>query len=135
MKIAVPKEIKNHEYRVALTPTGARELVARGHRVTVQAGAFNGSPGVPAGPATAPAASGASRSQAWPTPSVRWSPSPALSVSIWLKAPLLPPARHAPAACTKPAPRTTMPSPPFGGGEKAPSIWLLPPLPPVKMPP
>ncbi|MCE8016765.1 alanine dehydrogenase [Halomonas sp. MCCC 1A17488] len=39
MKIAVPKEIKNHEYRVALTPTGARELVARGHSVTVQAGA------------------------------------------------------------------------------------------------
>ncbi|MBF8222654.1 alanine dehydrogenase [Halomonas sp. 328] len=42
MKIAVPKEIKNHEYRVALTPTGARELVARGHRVTVQAGAGEG---------------------------------------------------------------------------------------------
>jgi alanine dehydrogenase len=39
MKIAVPKEIKNHEYRVALTPSGARELVARGHSVTVQAGA------------------------------------------------------------------------------------------------
>ncbi|ATJ84222.1 alanine dehydrogenase [Halomonas beimenensis] len=42
MKIAVPKEIKNHEYRVALTPTGARELVARGHEVTVQAGAGEG---------------------------------------------------------------------------------------------
>ncbi|MBH8579584.1 alanine dehydrogenase [Halomonas pacifica] len=42
MKIAVPKEIKNHEYRVALTPTGARELVARGHRVTVEAGAGEG---------------------------------------------------------------------------------------------
>ncbi|WP_355659522.1 alanine dehydrogenase [Halomonas salifodinae] len=42
MKIAVPKEIKNHEYRVALTPTGARELVARGHAVTVQAGAGEG---------------------------------------------------------------------------------------------
>ncbi|WP_431024469.1 alanine dehydrogenase [Halomonas sp. H5] len=42
MKIALPKEIKNHEYRVALTPTGARELVARGHRVTVQAGAGEG---------------------------------------------------------------------------------------------
>ncbi|QOR37512.1 alanine dehydrogenase [Billgrantia diversa] len=42
MKIAVPKEIKNHEYRVALTPTGARELVARGHSVTVQANAGEG---------------------------------------------------------------------------------------------
>ncbi|MDI5932281.1 alanine dehydrogenase [Halomonas kalidii] len=42
MKIAVPKEIKNHEYRVALTPTGARELVARGHQVTVQSGAGEG---------------------------------------------------------------------------------------------
>ncbi|PMR66860.1 alanine dehydrogenase [Halomonas heilongjiangensis] len=42
MKIAVPKEIKNHEYRVALTPTGARELVARGHQVTVQGGAGEG---------------------------------------------------------------------------------------------
>ncbi|SEL37081.1 alanine dehydrogenase [Halomonas daqiaonensis] len=42
MQIAVPKEIKNHEYRVALTPTGARELVARDHRVTVQAGAGEG---------------------------------------------------------------------------------------------
>ncbi|MGR2738285.1 alanine dehydrogenase [Billgrantia sp. Q4P2] len=42
MKIAVPKEIKNHEYRVALTPTGARELVSRGHSVTVQAGGGEG---------------------------------------------------------------------------------------------
>ena len=42
MQIAVPKEIKNHEYRVALTPSGARELVGRGHRVTVQAGAGEG---------------------------------------------------------------------------------------------
>ena len=42
MKIAVPKEIKNHEYRVALTPTGARELAARGHSVTVQVGAGEG---------------------------------------------------------------------------------------------
>ncbi|MEX0744054.1 MAG: alanine dehydrogenase [Phycisphaeraceae bacterium] len=42
MQIGVPKEIKNHEYRVALTPTGARELVGRGHQVTVQAGAGEG---------------------------------------------------------------------------------------------
>ncbi|SES05673.1 L-alanine dehydrogenase [Vreelandella subterranea] len=42
MRIAVPKEIKNHEYRVALTPTGARELAGRGHQVTVQTGAGEG---------------------------------------------------------------------------------------------
>lgn len=42
MQIAIPKEIKNHEYRVALTPAGARELSGRGHTVTVQAGAGEG---------------------------------------------------------------------------------------------
>ncbi|MGB8713337.1 MAG: alanine dehydrogenase [Onishia taeanensis] len=42
MKIAVPKEIKNHEYRVALTPSGVRELTGRGHQVVVQAGAGEG---------------------------------------------------------------------------------------------
>lgn len=42
MRIAVPTEIKNHEYRIALTPTGARELTGRGHVVTVQAGAGEG---------------------------------------------------------------------------------------------
>ncbi len=39
MLIGVPKEIKNNEYRVGLTPAGARELVARGHDVIVQKGA------------------------------------------------------------------------------------------------
>lgn len=39
MRIAVPQEIKNHEYRVGLTPAGARELVAHGHEVWVQRGA------------------------------------------------------------------------------------------------
>ncbi len=42
MHIAVPKEIKNHEYRVALTPSGARELCARGHQVVVQESAGEG---------------------------------------------------------------------------------------------
>lgn len=42
MRVAVPLEIKNHEYRVALTPAGARELVEHGHRVSVQAGAGEG---------------------------------------------------------------------------------------------
>jgi alanine dehydrogenase len=36
MLIGVPKEIKNHEYRIGLTPAGARELVGNGHRVIVQ---------------------------------------------------------------------------------------------------
>ena len=36
MIIGVPKEIKNNENRVALTPSGAHELVKRGHRVCVQ---------------------------------------------------------------------------------------------------
>ncbi len=43
MIIGVPKEIKNNENRVALTPAGAKELVKRGHEVYVQATAGNGS--------------------------------------------------------------------------------------------
>jgi alanine dehydrogenase len=43
VKIGVAKEIKADEYRVALTPAGARELVQRGHDVTVETGAGVGS--------------------------------------------------------------------------------------------
>jgi alanine dehydrogenase len=43
MKVGVPTEIKPDEYRVALTPAGARELGERGHEVLVQAGAGEGS--------------------------------------------------------------------------------------------
>lgn len=39
MLIGTPKEIKNHEYRVGLTPAGVRELTARGHQVMLQTGA------------------------------------------------------------------------------------------------
>ena len=39
MLIGVPKEIKNHEYRVGLTPESVRELVASGHEVWVESGA------------------------------------------------------------------------------------------------
>lgn len=39
MLIGTPKEIKNHEYRVGLTPAGARELKAHGHEVLIQKGA------------------------------------------------------------------------------------------------
>ena len=43
MKIGVPKEVKNHEYRVALTPIGVHELVQHGHEVSVEATAGAGS--------------------------------------------------------------------------------------------
>ena len=43
MIIGVPKEIKNNENRVAVTPAGVREMVARGHEVYVQTTAGNGS--------------------------------------------------------------------------------------------
>jgi len=43
MKVGVVKEIKADEYRVALTPAGARELVQRGHDVLVESGAGAGS--------------------------------------------------------------------------------------------
>src|SRR3546814_3217145 len=42
MIIGTPREIKNHEYRVGLTPESARELVVHGHRVLVQTGAGDG---------------------------------------------------------------------------------------------
>jgi len=43
MILGVPKEIKNNENRVALTPAGAKELVKRGHSVHVQSSAGVGS--------------------------------------------------------------------------------------------
>ncbi len=43
MKIGIPREVKNHEYRVAITPAGVHELVKHGHDVAVQAGAGEGS--------------------------------------------------------------------------------------------
>jgi alanine dehydrogenase len=41
--VGIPTEVKNHEYRVAATPEGVRELVHAGHDVVVQAGAGAGS--------------------------------------------------------------------------------------------
>jgi alanine dehydrogenase len=41
--VGVPKEVKNHEYRVAITPIGVHELVAHGHEVRVEKGAGVGS--------------------------------------------------------------------------------------------
>ncbi len=43
MKVGVPTEIKTDEYRVALTPAGARELAEHGHEVLIQSGAGVGS--------------------------------------------------------------------------------------------
>ena len=43
MKVGVPSEVKNHEYRVACTPAGVHELVRHGHIVRVQTGAGIGS--------------------------------------------------------------------------------------------
>lgn len=43
MRVGVPTEIKNNEYRVAITPSGVAELVQRGHDVLVQSGAGDGS--------------------------------------------------------------------------------------------
>jgi alanine dehydrogenase len=42
-KIGVPKEVKNNEYRVAITPIGVHELVAHGHDVMLERGAGLGS--------------------------------------------------------------------------------------------
>lgn len=42
MRVGTPKEIKNHEYRVGLTPESVRELVGRNHEVLVETGAGMG---------------------------------------------------------------------------------------------
>ncbi|HTQ94256.1 MAG TPA: alanine dehydrogenase, partial [Streptosporangiaceae bacterium] len=39
MKVGIPREVKNHEYRVAITPAGVHELVRSGHQVVIEAGA------------------------------------------------------------------------------------------------
>ena len=43
MLVGVPKEVKDHEFRVAATPSGVREYARRGHQVLVQRGAGEGS--------------------------------------------------------------------------------------------
>jgi alanine dehydrogenase len=43
MRVGVPTEVKNNEYRVAMTPAGVHELTRHGHDVLVQAGAGTGS--------------------------------------------------------------------------------------------
>ncbi|MEV0728241.1 alanine dehydrogenase [Polymorphospora sp. NPDC050346] len=43
MKVGIPREIKNHEYRVAITPAGVHEFTRNGHQVYVETGAGLGS--------------------------------------------------------------------------------------------
>ena len=43
MKVGVPREVKNHEYRVAITPAGVRELTSHGHDVYLEKDAGAGS--------------------------------------------------------------------------------------------
>lgn len=43
MKVGIPREVKNHEYRVAITPSGVHELVRNGHEVYVETDAGVGS--------------------------------------------------------------------------------------------
>ncbi|KUI24593.1 alanine dehydrogenase [Mycobacterium sp. IS-1496] len=43
MRVGIPTEIKNNEYRVAITPAGVAELTNRGHDVLIQSGAGDGS--------------------------------------------------------------------------------------------
>jgi alanine dehydrogenase len=43
MHVGIPTEIKNNEYRVAITPAGVAELIKHGHEVLIQAGAGEGS--------------------------------------------------------------------------------------------
>ena len=43
MKIGFPKEIKNHEYRVAITPAGVHEFKTNGHEVFIEKNAGLGS--------------------------------------------------------------------------------------------
>jgi alanine dehydrogenase len=43
MLVGIPREIKNHEYRVAITPAGVHELVRHGHDVVIETGAGLGS--------------------------------------------------------------------------------------------
>jgi alanine dehydrogenase len=43
VKVGIPREVKNHEYRVAITPAGVNEFTRHGHEVFVESGAGEGS--------------------------------------------------------------------------------------------
>jgi alanine dehydrogenase len=61
MRVGCPKEIKNHEYRVGLTPGSVREYTAHGHEVLVETGA---GAGIGADPLTGASSCGADVSDA-----------------------------------------------------------------------
>jgi alanine dehydrogenase len=65
MKVAVPAEVKNNEYRVAITPAGVHELVTHGHEVIVQSGAGEGSSIPDAAYVAAGATIGADAASTW----------------------------------------------------------------------
>ena len=67
MRIGVPKESKDWEFRVGLVPDGARALVAAGHEVWVERGAGEGS-GFPDGDYEAVGANSVDQKQAWSEP-------------------------------------------------------------------
>ncbi len=70
MRIGVPAETKNNEYRVAMTPAGAHELTQHGHTVLVQSGAGLGSGYPDEDYAAAGAQLVATASEAWATETV-----------------------------------------------------------------
>ena len=65
MRIGVAREIKQREYRVALTPAGALELVRRGHEVVVEAGRRRSGRASPTTPTIAVGARIASVDEVW----------------------------------------------------------------------
>jgi len=65
MRVGVPAEVKNHEYRVAITPAGVQELVRNGHQVSVESGAGLGSSITDAEFAAAGAAIAGGPDQVW----------------------------------------------------------------------
>ena len=65
MKVAIPKEIKNNEFRVAITPAGVHELAINGHNVMVETGAGLGSSITDAEYAEAGAIIGADAAETW----------------------------------------------------------------------
>ena len=65
MKVGVPKEVKNNEFRVAITPAGVHDLVANGHEVVIETGAGLGSSIADAEYSAAGARIGTSAAETW----------------------------------------------------------------------
>ena len=67
MKVGIPREVKNNEYRVAITPAGVHELVRHGHEVFVEKDAGVGS-SIPTRTSSRPAP------RSWPPPTTSGAP-------------------------------------------------------------